>query len=138
MTAGPVNRVLLQTFYQNVGDVYRDDMTEGAFNTLADQIDANAIVFSPTGSQNIPSPAIAGLTTLVVYDQLVELEGQVQNLVGGVTPPGTITNAMIQDRTIQAIKIALGVLTYAEDDTQGKLSRIGGTVYAYKNIPGFL
>lgn len=40
-TAGSVNRTLLQSFYQNAGDVYDDTKTESAFGTLADQIDAN-------------------------------------------------------------------------------------------------
>lgn len=41
MTAGPVNRVLLESNYQNAGDVYSDLKTEGAFNVLANQIDDN-------------------------------------------------------------------------------------------------
>ncbi|UKS27205.1 hypothetical protein LOZ80_38095 [Paenibacillus sp. HWE-109] len=40
-TPGPVNRTLLQSYYQNAGDVYDDTKTEGAFGTLADQLDAN-------------------------------------------------------------------------------------------------
>lgn len=40
-TPGPINRTLLQSFYQNAGDVYSDEKTEGAFATLADQSDAN-------------------------------------------------------------------------------------------------
>lgn len=41
MTAGPVNQALLQSFYQNAGDVYDDNDTEGAFGTLSNQIDDN-------------------------------------------------------------------------------------------------
>lgn len=40
-TPGPVNRTLLQSYYQNAGDVYDDTKTEGAFGTLADQMDSN-------------------------------------------------------------------------------------------------
>lgn len=41
MTAGPVNRALLESNFQNPGDVYDDTKTEGAFDVVADQIDDN-------------------------------------------------------------------------------------------------
>lgn len=41
MTAGPINRALLQSFYQNPGQVYDDTKTEGAFGVIADQTDDN-------------------------------------------------------------------------------------------------
>lgn len=41
MTAGPVNRALLESNFQNPGDVYSDLKTEGAFDVVADQIDDN-------------------------------------------------------------------------------------------------
>lgn len=41
MTAGPVNRALLESNYQSPGQVYDDSKTEGAFDVLADQIDEN-------------------------------------------------------------------------------------------------
>lgn len=41
MTAGTVNQSLLQSFYQNAGQVYDDNKTEGAFATLSNQIDDN-------------------------------------------------------------------------------------------------
>jgi len=41
MTAGPVNRALLESNFQSPGDVYDDSKTEGAFDVVADQIDDN-------------------------------------------------------------------------------------------------
>lgn len=41
MTAGPINRALLESNFQNPGDVYNDLKTEGAFDVVADQIDDN-------------------------------------------------------------------------------------------------
>lgn len=41
MTAGPVNRALLESNFQNPGDVYSDLKTEGAFDVIADQVDDN-------------------------------------------------------------------------------------------------
>lgn len=41
MPGGRVNRGLLEAFYQNPGDVYNDTKSEGAFETIAAQVDAN-------------------------------------------------------------------------------------------------
>ena len=41
MAGGEVDRTLLQSYYQSPGQVYDDAKTEGAFNVLANQIDAN-------------------------------------------------------------------------------------------------
>lgn len=126
-TPGPVNRALLQSYYQNPGDVYLDNMTEGAFNTLADQIDANAGVFGPTGSQQVLSPPIDGVTGTNVYDQLVSIEGQILAAVGGIVPPGTITSAMIQNGAVSHLKLS------ASEQT----ASVGGTIYAFQTQGGF-
>lgn len=128
MAVGPVNQILLQSNYQNPGDIYLDTKTEGAFQVVVDQVNENAGIFAPGGSALIYSDTIPGLTSNNVYGQISEVEAQVQAAVGGIVPPGTITTAMLQD----------GAVTYAKVDDLGKIARIGGTVYAYKNIPGFL
>jgi len=46
MGAGQVNRALLSSFYQNAGDVYDDNKTEGAIGVLADQMDANYVDYA--------------------------------------------------------------------------------------------
>ncbi|MCI3922430.1 SGNH/GDSL hydrolase family protein [Paenibacillus sp. TRM 82003] len=51
---GPVNRALLESYYQNSGEVYDDTKTEGALEVLADQIDANY-----TDAQTITTSKIA-------------------------------------------------------------------------------
>lgn len=44
-SAGEVNRTQLESYYQSPGQTYDDAMTEGAFNLLADQMDANWIAY---------------------------------------------------------------------------------------------
>lgn len=43
MAGGIVDQALLQSFYQNAGDVYSDDKTESAFQVVVDQVNANWI-----------------------------------------------------------------------------------------------
>lgn len=38
---GHVNRALLESYYQNPGDTYEDNMTEGAMEVIAQQVDDN-------------------------------------------------------------------------------------------------
>lgn len=117
-----------------------------AHNALIDDL-----LNSSTGtsaSEQLGSAPITGVTGSTVYTQLAYIEGQVQDIIGGSVPPGTITGAMIQDNAITLAKMADnsvstaeivdGSVTYTEVDDAGKLSRIGGVIYAYKNIPGFL
>lgn len=41
MAGGIVNQALLQSFYQNAGQVYDDKMTESAFQVVVDQLNSN-------------------------------------------------------------------------------------------------
>lgn len=95
MTAGPVNRPLLESFFQNPGDIYDDSKTEACLDVLADQIDENwtplSNVIGPNGSTFVGSPAIVGVIGTLVYDQLVSLKTQIDAIVGGSIPPGTVT-----------------------------------------------
>lgn len=43
MAGGQVDQALLQSKYQNAGDVYDDNKTEGAFQVVVDQVNANWI-----------------------------------------------------------------------------------------------
>lgn len=99
MTAGPVNRALLESFYQNPGEIYDDTKTEGAFDVIADQIDDNwgpvSNILGPNGSTYVGSPSITGVTGLFVYQQLLSLKAQIDAIVGGNIPPGTITYDML-------------------------------------------
>lgn len=125
--AGPVNRALLQSFFQNPGDIYLDTKTEGALNTLADAIDSNSVIFNADGSSQVPSLPIAGVTGTNVYDQLVSIETQVQAIVGGSVAPGTITTSMIQDNAVTFAKLSQGQ----------QAASVGGICYAYNNFFGF-
>lgn len=124
---GPVNRALLESFYQNPGDIYSDTQTEGAFDVLADTIDDNSQVFNANGSTLIPSPAIPGVTGLTVYDQLAFMETQIQANTDGVVAPGTITTALLQDEVVTHVKLSKSEQT----------ASVGGTLYAYYNLYGF-
>lgn len=80
-----------------------------------------------SGAEGIGSAPIAGLSGQSVYEQLLGLEAQIQALVGGVFPPGSITNAMMQDNTITQIKL----------DVNTKTAIIAGLVSAHKQFGGF-
>lgn len=46
MAGGIVNQALLETKYQNPGQVYDDSKTEGAFQVVVDQVNANWIDYA--------------------------------------------------------------------------------------------
>lgn len=121
MTVGPVNQALLESNFQNPGDIYLDTKTEGAMQVIVDQVNENAAIFVAGGSDLVVSDPIPGLTGLTVYDQMVEMEQQIQSAVGGIVPPGTITTAMIQDGAVTHIKLSIGERT----------ASVGGVLYAY-------
>ena len=127
MTRGPVNRALLESFFQNPGDIYSDIQTESCFDVVADQIDENSAVFNADGSTLIPSPAIAGVTGTTVYDQLAYMETQIQANTGGVIAPGTVTTAMLQN----------GAVTHVKLEQSEQTASVGGILYAYTKLFGF-
>lgn len=120
MAVGPVNQALLESNYQNPGDIYLDTKTEGAFQVVVDQVNANAGIFSTGGSDLIVSDPIPGLTGTTVYDQMSEMEIQIQSIVGGSIPPGTITTSMIQD----------GAITHEKLAPSEQTASVGGTLYS--------
>ncbi|MBB6731885.1 hypothetical protein [Cohnella zeiphila] len=61
MPAGPVNRTLLESYYQNPGQIYDDTMTEGAYGVLADQIDQNYYQLSSLINSGVLSPYLANM-----------------------------------------------------------------------------
>jgi hypothetical protein len=116
MPAGPVNRTELEANYQNPGEIYDDTKTEGAFNVLADQIDANwtplSNILGTSGSTFVGSPSIVGVTGAVVYDQLLSLKAQIDAIVSASIPPGSITTTMLQDESVTLSKLNADVLSY--------------------------
>lgn len=127
MAVGPVNQAALEANYQNAGDIYSDINTEACLQVIVDQVNENASIFSSGGSDLIVSDPIVGVTGSTVYDQLVFMEGQIQAAVGGVTPPGTITTAMIQD----------GAVTHVKLEASEQTASVGGTQYSYLVNYGF-
>lgn len=136
MAVGPVNQALLESNYQNAGDIYLDTKTEGAFQVVVDQVNANAGIFAAGGSALVVSDPIAGITGTNVYDQLSAIESQVQDLVGGVTPPGTITNAMLQTDSVDTRVLAPNAVTLVEVVPTLQTALIGAMLYTYRNIKG--
>jgi hypothetical protein len=127
MTAGPVNRALLESFFQSPGEIYDDAKTEGALDVLADQIDDNSVIFNADGSLYVPSSSIAGVTGVNVYAQLVSLKQQIDAIVGSNIPPGAISTDMIVDLAVTEPKIADGAVSW---DKQSFV-RANGGVFEY-------
>lgn len=88
MTAGPVNRALLESNYQSPGQVYDDAKTEGAFNVLANQIDDNWTTFAAT----VPSGALTYLRTTADTTYYVSSTGS--DLNDGLSPGAPLQTIM--------------------------------------------
>lgn len=146
MAVGPVNQALLESNYQNPGDIYLDTKTEGAFQVVVDQVNANAAIFAAGGSSLIVSDPITGVTGTNVYDQMAYMEGQIQTIVGGAIPPNSVTNAMLQTDSVDTRVLAPNSVTTAEivdgtiliGDVTSTLQTalVGAILYTYRNIKG--
>lgn len=136
MAVGPVNQTALESNYQNAGDIYLDTKTEGAFQVVVDQVNENAGIFAAGGSALVVSDPITGVTGTNVYDQLVFMEGQIQDAVGGIVPPGTITNAMLQTDSVDARVLADNSVARENLTAEASVGNTGGLIYAYRNIKG--
>lgn len=137
MAVGPVNQALLDANYQEPGETYLDTKTEGAFQVVVNQVNENAGIFSAGGSALIVSDPITGVTGANVYDQLVSIEAQVQAAVGGIVPPSTITNAMLQTDSVDNRVLAGNAVGRANLTAEASVGNIAGIIYAYKNLGGF-
>lgn len=127
MAVGPVNQALLESYYQNAGDIYSDIQTESALQVIVDQVNANAAIFQTGGSDLVVSDPITGVTGSTVYDQMVFMEAQIQANTGGVVAPGTVTTAMLQDGAVTHPKLSPGEQT----------ASVGGIIYANLNLGGW-
>lgn len=127
MAVGTVNQALLESKYQNAGDIYSDLNTEAAFQVVVDQVNENAGIFAAGGSDLIVSDDIAGLTSNTVYGQLTEIEAQVLAIVGGSIPPSSISTSMLQD----------GAVTHVKLEASEQTASVGGLMYAHKTFFGF-
>lgn len=105
MAGGTVNRTLLSTFYQNAGDVYDDNKTEGAFDVLADQTDANWLDYAAHKSAAVLDHPDLSVTTAKIA-LLAVTAAQIAN--------ATITAAQIADAVITSAKIVDGTLVNAD------------------------
>ncbi len=127
MPVGLVNQSALESNFQNPGDIYLDTKTEGAMQVIVDQVNLNAGIFFAGGSALLFSDSIPGLSTNTVFDQIAEIEAQVQAAVGGIVPPGTITTAMIQD----------GAVTHVKLSSSEQTASVGGLLYANSTLGGW-
>lgn len=121
MAVGPVNQALLESNFQSPGDIYLDTKTEGAFQVVVDQVNANAGIFTTGGSALLFSDTIPSVTGNTVYDQLVFMEQQIQAITGGVIAPGTVVTAMIQN----------GAVTHIKLEPSEQTASVGGTQFLY-------
>jgi len=136
MAVGPINQALLESNYQNAGDIYSDLNTEGAFQVVVDQVNENSAIFAAGGSALIVSDPIVGVVGDDVYEQLVYMEGQIQSAVSGIVPPGTITNAMLQTDSVDNRVLADDSVSRANFTAEANVGNVGGLLYAYRNIKG--
>jgi hypothetical protein len=103
MTAGPVNRALLESFFQQPGQVYSDSMTESAMDVLADQSDENwtaqslhrtaAVIDHPDGS--ITNAKIANATLTLDKFAPSELTNDTQNGLAIIALKADVTQRAI-------------------------------------------
>ena len=103
MAAGPVNQALLESFYQNAGEIYDDTKSEGALQVIVNQVNDNwtdyagvkAVLNSVTpgnsGSEYVKSAPISGVSGATVHAQMTNIEEQIQALVVGSIPTGSVT-----------------------------------------------
>lgn len=117
------------------GSAYSASDVKGYFDSSPEELRLalNAVIDNllsqvggQSGAENIGSAPIAGLSGTSVYAQLSGVEAQIQSLVAGVLPPGTVTNAMLQD----------GALTLAKLDTMLKTATVAGLLRAHSAYGG--
>ena len=77
---------------------------QNAHNALCD--DLVSVVPGTSGSEQIGSAPIAGVSGATPYTQMTDLKAQIQAIIGGAVPPSSITNAMIQDNAVTLSKMA--------------------------------
>lgn len=80
-----------------------------------------------SGAEAIGSAPISGLSGTTVYTQLTGLEAQVQSLVGGLLPPGAVSNAMLQD----------GAVSFAKQNVMLQTATVAGLLRAHSAYGGF-
>lgn len=146
MAVGPVNQALLESNFQNTGEIYLDTKTEGAMQVIVDQVNENAGIFGAGGSDLIYSDTIPGITGNTVYDQIAFIEGQIQSAIGGIVPPDTVTNAMLQTDSVNTRVLAPNSVTTNEivdgtiliGDVTASLQTalVGAILYTYRNVKG--
>lgn len=117
------------------GSAYSASDVKGYFDSSPEELRLalNAVIDNllsqvggQSGAENIGSAPIAGLSGTSVYAQLSGVEAQIQSLVAGVLPPGTVTNAMLQD----------GAVTLAKLDTMLKTATVAGLLRAHSAYGG--
>lgn len=126
MAGGHVNRTVLQSFYQNPGQIYEDTKTEGAFETLAQQIDSNY-----DDAQVVTTAKIAdGAVTAAKLDPAL--------LSTDVTLNAHRTNPVLDhpDGSITTAKLRDGSVAFTKHDVNTQTALTGGMIYAYKNYGG--
>lgn len=99
-----------------------------------------------SASEFIGSATISGVLGATVYAQLTDLKAQIQALVGGVIPPSSVTNAMLQTDSVDTRVLAPNAVTNTEilagsvqitalqDYLQTAL--VGAGLYTYRNVKG--
>lgn len=79
------------------------EQLQAGLNGLIDNI--LSALTGDSGAHNVGSATITGVAGNTVYAQLTDLKVQIQAIVGGSIPPGSVTTAMIQDGAVTYPKL---------------------------------
>lgn len=118
------------------GSAYSASEVKGYFDSSPEELRLalNAVidnllsqVVGQSGAENIGSAPIPGLSGTNVFTQLTGLEAQIQSLVAGVLPPGTVTSAMLQN----------GAVTLLKQDAMLQTATVAGLLRAHSTLGGF-
>lgn len=120
MAGGTINRTLLQSFYQNSGEIYDDNKTEGAINTVADQTDANWNDYA------VHNHDTRYYTQPQLDAKFTQVDTKIAQAVIGVIPLNSLNGNIIIDGTITASKLT--------PDIRAQITNIGREVANLKAV----
>ena len=118
------------------------DQTKDYINSLVGTLSNSTE--GESGSENIASPAIEGVSGNNVYDQIKDLKRQMTDMAEGVIPDGSVTTAKLASKSVTSQKIddlaiqtghfSLSAVAPMSSDTQ----KVNGVFsYAYEPVETF-
>jgi hypothetical protein len=100
----------------------------------------NSVTLGSSGSENISSAPIAGITGNTVYAQISQLLSVAQQAQAGTMLPGIITDVMLSNDPGMAKSQLTDIMTQVADlaiqTAYVKRKAVASKIYAYKNMGG--